>query len=753
MSREVANAEPDATNSVTLFQYDPLEDATRDIRLIRLLPGKAHDHLWINLFQQELVATRQDRVKCPSPDDVQHTLPNHWEVSETIEGRLLYTQVTDNITTTTWEHPAKNVEVLRSNPPATGDLSSSASSFEALSYVWGPQTDQVEIQVIPRFSTHGLVLNPGGSLYVGQSLANALRHLRYENEARTLWIDALSIDQDNKDEKQAQVRRMKEIYRLAPRVIIWLGLGTANSRIALSTLEYLGTQVEVTLNGRRFASPGAEQKSWFGEKVDLPYTVATWKAIHDLLDRPYFRRLWVIQEVSLASDLSIVKCGDRSLPLVLFRKAVACLYSKSNLQYKGLRELVLECVRITESHHGKTLMALFENSRQQQCQNPKDKIYGIIGLAPKRFAKLIRPDYSDDVPITDTYRDMFLDHLRHFGRWELFSCEQSDRKIQGPSWVPDWTSLDVPGWGSRQQYSAGHSKICFTYREPNILEVAGIRAATVIQVDKPVVSNDPVIDLTTVRGWEPDNLYGKDYVTGDDLSDAYAITLLQHRLRDRWPMNSYMPTLKKWKSQTTVPAEFGEEARSENMVEGFDRTNSLSNRGYNCVLRRALFFTAEGYLGLGPRAMQPGDIISVVLGCDPPMVLRPRADGAFELVGYCFVYGLNDAISLLGPLPSPWRVQLRRYKNSMFREVYHFFNPTTGETTASDPRLEPDSVWERVEIENLGRDLEPDDPTICDFFKSKKTGNLINYDPRLLPEALEERLLHQGKTLEIFPLR
>lgn len=68
---------------------------------------------------------------------------------------------------------------------------------------------------------------------------------------------------------------MDEIYRLAPRAKIWLGPGAANSKEALSTLEYLGAQEEVTLDGRKFASPSAEQKFWFSEEVDVPYTPAT----------------------------------------------------------------------------------------------------------------------------------------------------------------------------------------------------------------------------------------------------------------------------------------------------------------------------------------------------------------------------------------------------------------------------------------------------------------------------------------------
>jgi hypothetical protein len=80
-----------------------------------------------------------------------------------------------------------------------------------------------------------------------------------------------------------------------------------------------------------------------------------------------------------------------------------------------------------------------------------------------------------------------------------------------------------------------------------------------------------------------------------------------------------------------------------------------------------------------------------------------------------------------------------RYPDNFNRILYHFFNAETGEHTTEDPRLEPHPEWERIDLEDLGRDLTGDDPEFCDFFRNKSTGELINYDPRLLPEALKAR--------------
>lgn len=143
--------------------------------------------------------------------------------------------------------------------------------------------------------------------------------------------------------------------------------------------------------------------------------------------------------------------------------------------------------------------------------------------------------------------------------------------------------------------------------------------------------------------------------------------------------------------------------------------------------------------------VKSGDVIAVLLGCTNPLVLRPVSQSsAYQVVGECFTYGLGDSNALLGPLPSPWMVHASY--TSRGRDAYTFFNKETGESTKEDPRLvdlRSSTPWERIE-----RTPDGDDPIHYDFFSDKVTGEVINYDPRLEPHALNER----GVSLSTFAL-
>lgn len=124
------------------------------------------------------------------------------------------------------------------------------------------------------------------------------------------------------------------------------------------------------------------------------------------------------------------------------------------------------------------------------------------------------------------------------------------------------------------------------------------------------------------------------------------------------------------------------------------------------------------------------------------MLLRPLNQKTFQVVGKCYVQGLSDCASLLGPLPKGWKVQLYNDSQGQFSQVY--MNCDTGATTREDPRLDtmPED-WERVAAERT-----PDDPFVFAKFKNRRTGEVRNSDPRLLPEALKMR----GVNLESFAL-
>ncbi|KAH8883688.1 HET-domain-containing protein, partial [Thozetella sp. PMI_491] len=92
-------------------------------------------------------------------------------------------------------------------------LETARGQYEPLSYCWGDQKQQVT-----------MIVDDGRALSIGLSLDAALRRLRFEqNRVRTLWVDAVCINQNDLPEKNIQVQLMTRIYQNGCRTLIWLG--------------------------------------------------------------------------------------------------------------------------------------------------------------------------------------------------------------------------------------------------------------------------------------------------------------------------------------------------------------------------------------------------------------------------------------------------------------------------------------------------------------------------------------------------
>jgi hypothetical protein len=70
--------------------------------------------------------------------------------------------------------------------------------------------------------------------------------------------------------------------------------------------------------------------------------------------------------------------------------------------------------------------------------------------------------------------------------------------------------------------------------------------------------------------------------------------------------------------------------------EALSRT--LNHAGVVCGARTILS-TESGRVGVGPSLVRPGDRIYIVLGCDHPLIMRPKGDGGLQVVGSCFIDG------------------------------------------------------------------------------------------------------------------
>ncbi|OAQ97008.1 hypothetical protein LLEC1_06366 [Akanthomyces lecanii] len=193
---------------------------------------------------------------------------------------------------------------------------SKAPKYECLSYVWGKEEGGTDIKL------------EGTSFRVFENCEAALRRLRNLATSRTVWIDAICINQTDNDEKGAQVRRMRDIYQHAQQVCIWLGELTDGSIVGVKSI-----QGKLTMGwhmwqvDRKFGKPTLPAGESFKGSISLQNRSNLIQEqelgeVNEILDRPWFTRVWIMQEAVLARKL-VLMCGPETMAWDRDRPAVA----------------------------------------------------------------------------------------------------------------------------------------------------------------------------------------------------------------------------------------------------------------------------------------------------------------------------------------------------------------------------------------------------------------------------------------------
>jgi hypothetical protein len=184
-----------------------------------------------------------------------------------------------------------------------------APRFEALSYEWGAQNNLVQILV------------NGNDIAVGQSLHNALVQLRDDTNPRTLWVDAICINQRDDLEKSQQIPLMRDIYRQACSTIMWIPPeGNHDAGILGSRLDALNDLLN-QVNWQQYK--GHNYMMWGHSVLDT----MDW-----LMTRTYFSRAWITQEIVVSKN-PILILGSAQIP---FDKILEAFKSMIALQSGGL---------------------------------------------------------------------------------------------------------------------------------------------------------------------------------------------------------------------------------------------------------------------------------------------------------------------------------------------------------------------------------------------------------------------------------
>ncbi|KAI0146325.1 heterokaryon incompatibility protein-domain-containing protein [Xylariaceae sp. FL1272] len=288
--------------------------------------------------------------------------------------------------------------------------------YRALSYTWGRVCDPSDVRAIEV---------DGHPFFVRRNLYDFLQTAAAKNEHGLFFIDALCINQNDVTERQLQVAMMPQIYRRANSLIVWLGRPE-------------GVEME---DVRSLAQASRHScSSW---------DVAQWRGLKYLSYHDYWRRVWVVQEVLLARELTIW-CGffsfpasllamssfgarhdyDRTMtvdqngrPNVFADASTRCQSPAERIITDRTRYLIRQ--KRDELAQGTRIGTLEEMTRvlkrpstevvtyqspimdplyrvvrrfgKLECSDPRDKLYGFLGIMHERTRGLVKLDYTKGV--------------------------------------------------------------------------------------------------------------------------------------------------------------------------------------------------------------------------------------------------------------------------------------------------------------------------------------------------------------------
>ena len=295
---------------------------------------------------------------------------------------------------------------------------SKAPNYEALSYAWG--TD---------ISPHNALVN-GKAISISANLDSGLRHLRYEDKSRVLWIDALCIDQTDILERNSQVQLMSCIYSEARTVLIWLGPSDGDDEEAM----------------RKIA---VWQKHW-----DLPF----FKALIRICKRPWFQRLWVVQELTLASTNPMVHLGYVLVPWDKFHNFIRAtsdgtmgtkwdyVAPKGSDLHFEFWTAAKRIVSLGEMRQNRSFADFADNladTAEFEATDARDKVYGILAMkGSSASTPAITPDY------TKTIREVFVESIFYLIREDPVTLYKRLplHPLRKEHSKPPSTALGLPSW-------------------------------------------------------------------------------------------------------------------------------------------------------------------------------------------------------------------------------------------------------------------------------------------------------------------
>lgn len=173
-------------------------------------------------------------------------------------------------------------------------------SYQAISWTWqGKREGQRE----------DIICIGSSRMKSWPNLELMLRTLRSSTHPRYLWLDYLCINMEDRQEWSDQVLQVRKIFEMAQSVCVWLGEEGDDSKSAFQLMRRLTTFT-------------------FDNGSGYSTTPREWAALAALMNRPYFCRRWIIQELAFARCIRL-HCGDEVVDWLDFTDSISFLTSRA----------------------------------------------------------------------------------------------------------------------------------------------------------------------------------------------------------------------------------------------------------------------------------------------------------------------------------------------------------------------------------------------------------------------------------------
>ncbi|KAL6797223.1 heterokaryon incompatibility domain-containing protein, partial [Trichoderma sp. SZMC 28013] len=579
--------------------------------------------------------------------------------------------------------------------------------YEALSYAWGAPDAPDEVR--PSLSLNGQRFD------ISDTLEQALRRLRRPDIPRIMWIDRVCINQRNKDERNAQVAIMPDIYRGAMRVVAWIGERTQDSDRALLFLKEMAMHQKYTLRhtwidgtrqgsdtssecgeGRYISSTGGRGDLNDGESIEDPWQPYSldlteeeklemknmttsdmwnkiilnskqrghivsgapvlydcvydpffenarqedWEAVDNLLARPWWSRTWVVQEIWQARE-AILQCGGSTLKWKTVEKAMnyqegwddmGCLVKRTKRWkiWASLKRRYGLAIHISQKRLlGSKLSDLLWNIWDRDATDPRDKVFAVLGLVGKEYNDTL-PDIDYCKTMEQVYREAasFI-MMKEKSLDLLLAASGPNHQESLPSWAPDWRR-EANEHRPALFVNASLMRIqCYFIGSTDALYLHGHGYSASGQLE-PQISFCDDFSILNVHAMHLDTVTEVSTDLGNAPS-AESIVQCAQSILD-----------KPHHEETLQPEDAVDDRKLKRILTAgaFIDPNTLRTEDQvieNVMRLRRLFVTSNNHFCIGPSKIQVGDVVSIIVGCSLPIVIRPDGN-CFKVVGEAYVH-------------------------------------------------------------------------------------------------------------------